>query len=101
MTLTTICAPVALAVRSIAPFCDEVRAAFGGTGDIALDLSAVEDPDLSVIQLVEAARRQAARDGAVLTLAHPATGPLAALLDRAGFADLSPTDTQFWFHGAA
>lgn len=100
MTLSTIRSPSALTVRSIAAFHEEFLAAFADTNDIAIDLSAVENPDLNVIQLVESARRQAARDGATLTLTHPATGPLAAVLDRAGFGDLSPTDAQFWFHGA-
>lgn len=101
MTITTLAAPDALSLRSIADFADTVRGALDGTHDVAIDLSAVAAPDLSVVQLVEAARRQAVRQGLALTLAHPAAGPLAALLDRAGFADLAPADHHFWFHGAA
>jgi anti-anti-sigma regulatory factor len=68
--------------------------------DISLDLEEAAHIDLSVLQLIESARRHAAEGGGSVTLARPASPALAALLDRAGFlAAASPADITFWFHG--
>jgi len=71
------------------------------TGDaIELDLSAVEEADLSLPQLLTALRVSAAEAGRVVRLRSPAPAAVAALLERAGFL-AAPTaqDLEFWFHG--
>ncbi|UYY77080.1 STAS domain-containing protein [Sphingomonas sp. R1] len=69
---------------------------------IEIDLGAVEDADLSLLQLLQALRTAAEAAGRVVRLRSPAPAPVAALLERAGFlAAPSPQDLDFWFHGEA
>lgn len=66
---------------------------------LELDLSNVNEADLSFVQLVEAARLQACQEGKALQLASPAPAALRALLERAGFLTApSAEDLAFWFH---
>lgn len=64
-----------------------------------LDIDAAAQVDLSFVQLVTAARKQAeARAGRIL-LARPATGDLYDVLKRGGFLDeMTPDAAQFWLH---
>ncbi len=64
---------------------DRLLAALAQPGDIRVDCSAVNEADLSAIQLLLAARRSAARDGRRLTLTGAAAGPLHDILCQAGF----------------
>jgi hypothetical protein len=67
---------------------------------VALDLAMVKDADLSLIQLVEAARAYAQREHKAIRLTAPANPVVAALLKRAGFlTKLTPETIDFWFHG--
>lgn len=67
---------------------------------LVLDLADLVDVDLSLIQLVEAARQHALHDHKALRLAAPANPAVAMLLKRAGFLDdVSPETLDFWFHG--
>ncbi|GGB28405.1 hypothetical protein GCM10011380_17510 [Sphingomonas metalli] len=100
MSSTTVMAAENLCLPTIETLADALRAALSPGRAVRLDLSAVAAPDLSVLQLVQSARVTAARDGCGFALAVPATGSLAALLDRAGFPPaFTPEDRQFWFHG--
>ncbi|WP_051103447.1 STAS domain-containing protein [Sphingomonas sp. PR090111-T3T-6A] len=86
-------------VRSVAEFHASLLSVFGqGRGDVVLDLSDLGELDLSFIQIVEATRKQFAGAGRGVRLLHPADGPVAALLARAGF-DTSLDAIDFWFHG--
>ena len=74
-----------------------LRAALAKGPDFDLRLSKVTDADLSFVQLVEAARAQAAAAGGRLALAAPARGRLLEVLELGGF--LGPADpdrTAFW-----
>ncbi len=85
-------------VRSAAEFRSDLLSALDEGGDVVLNLSGLDEFDLSFVQLVEAARRQLAGSGRDIRLQHPADGPVAALLRRAGFAS-DPGAIGFWFHG--
>ncbi len=68
--------------------------------DPELDLSQLQDADLSFLQLVEAARKSAAAKGKRFRLAAPASPHLVSLLERAGFlADGNAQARQFWLEG--
>lgn len=87
-------------LKTVGDIADRLRDAASEHDSICLDLATAGNMDLSILQLIESARRNAAEGGAVVTLAQPASPALAALLDRAGFlAAASPADITFWFHG--
>ncbi|MBW6527459.1 STAS domain-containing protein [Sphingomonas sp. RHCKR7] len=97
---TAIVAESDLSLASLDRLAAALRDALARGGAVRLDLAAVAVPDLALLQLVEAARRQAARDGNDLALAAPADGPLARALERSGFtAGFDAADHDFWFHG--
>ncbi len=87
-------------MRHAADLQQQCIAALSKEGDINVDLSAVEEADLSLPQLLTALRVSAAEAGRVVRLRSPAPAAVAALLDRAGFL-AAPTaqDLEFWFHG--
>ena len=99
--IPTVTAPSSLTMASIHDFAASIGACQqGGESAMTLDLTSVAAPDLSLLQLVESARAQARAGGGSVRLAAPASGPLAALLNRAGFTGaLAPDDLEFWFHG--
>lgn len=68
--------------------------------DVVIDVTHASEVDLSIVQLILAARTSAARRGGSLRLASPADGPLASTLRAAGLTGgpLSP-DSQFWIEG--
>jgi ABC-type transporter Mla MlaB component len=83
---------------------DEARArltdALARAPTVSVDCSAATEVDVSLIQLLLAARRSAARNGGQLILAQPADGALLATLLRGGFiAAGGPSrgaDDDFW-----
>lgn len=92
--------PGSITVRSVTEFSQHLIAAMEDHGDVALDLSALEEVDLSFVQLVLSARSHGAAEGRTLRLAQPAGEAVTALLRRAGFlTDPDPGDIDFWFHG--
>ena len=70
---------------------------------IEIDCSGVSEADLTLIQLLLAARRSAERDGKRLVLSAPAAGALREALETAGFlpVDDAPAsqDMAFWLEG--
>jgi len=88
-------------MKTIGAIAEQMRDAIADHPAVELDLAAATRADVSLIQLVEAARREAVRADCVLSLAAPATPALTTLLDRAGFLTAAtPADIDFWFHGA-
>jgi hypothetical protein len=70
--------------------------------NLELDISSLEDADVSFLQLVEAARKLAAAEGKQFRLTAPAAPPLVSLLERAGFlADANADARRFWLEGGA
>lgn len=62
---------------------------------VVVDLATVSDPDVTLVQTIEAARRHAAATGKSLSLQQPADGDLADVLERGGFL-VRPNDRGFW-----
>ncbi|SON53976.1 hypothetical protein HDIA_0435 [Hartmannibacter diazotrophicus] len=73
--------------------------AMAESGDFVLVLPDAAMPDVSFVQLVEAARLKAEMAGGSLSLSKAADGPLHAVLERGGFlTDMRPQDAKFWLH---
>jgi anti-anti-sigma regulatory factor len=88
-------------VRSIAASFQCLEEAFagalGGGASMVVDLSQVVDADITLIQLMESARRTAAQSGVAIRLSEPAQGPLLEMLERGGFLTDPPDEhTLFW-----
>jgi hypothetical protein len=102
------------AVKSVAVyFADDVtisniEAAYADLGaalkqdaPVLIDISGVTETDLTFVQLIEAARLQAAETRLTLALRHPATGAVLEVLQRGGFLDDEGSSrAKFWLQGA-
>jgi anti-anti-sigma regulatory factor len=99
MSITHVVAAGDACLPTIGLLADDLTLAFAGDAAVRLDLSAVAAPDLSVVQLVESARRTARAAGRDFALASAVPAPFHALLTRAGFLPASDDDAMFWFHG--
>jgi anti-anti-sigma regulatory factor len=72
-------------------------AAMATDGSLTIDIGGVSEADLTFVQLIEAARRSAAKAGRSIALTAPATGPVHEVLRRGGFLDPADTDRiNFW-----
>lgn len=90
-------------VRTIQAAHQRLVAAMAEHQSIEIHCDAVTELDLSLIQLVLAAKRSADKAGKSLTLAVPATGNLHTALDRAGFLAAAVGESggeAFWLNGA-
>ena len=66
---------------------------------IEIDAGEVGECDLSLIQLIEAARLRARAVGKPISLTRPANEAIVSTLGRAGFLEsLSGEDAKFWLH---
>lgn len=66
---------------------------------VVLEFAENPQVDISLLQLLEAARIHAGTSGKTITLAEPATGTLLELLRRSGFLEgMSADDANFWLH---
>ncbi len=87
----------AIDLQSIGAAYAQVKAAAAQAAALEIDLAAVTSLDLTLVQLIESARRTAAESGTALRLASPAAGPLLETLQRGGFlADPEDPRTSFW-----
>lgn len=87
-------------VRAIDTVCASILAAYEQDDVLELDASLVAEIDLSLVQLIEAARAHARRESKSIRLTAPANAALMALLHRAGFLSEPTTeDIAFWCHG--
>jgi hypothetical protein len=99
---TTITLEPKTTMPSIAPLYQvamDALAAVTPGGRIIIDASALEEGDLSLVQLIEATRRDGAARGVDVALSAPANGVIAALARRVGLAMDDPGNIGFWFHG--
>jgi ABC-type transporter Mla MlaB component len=87
----------AVELRNIEEAFEKVKAAYDEGEGFEIDLSAVTDLDLTLVQLIESARRGAAASGKMVRLSAPARGMVKEALQRGGFLS-EPADerTQFW-----
>ncbi len=66
---------------------------------VKIDVAGAVNADLSILQLIEAARRHCSSIGCDLSLAGPLPPAMRALLDRSGFLSGTEAETSFWHHG--
>lgn len=87
----------AVELRHIEDAFEKIKTAWDEGLGLEIDLADVTEIDLTLVQLVEAARREAAASGKVVRLAAPARGMVKEALCRGGFVR-EPADarTQFW-----
>lgn len=92
-----------LTVRNIQTAYDRLSAMIAQHQTIEVDCDGVVEFDLSLMQLLLAAKRGADKDGKSLRLTAPVTGKLRTALDRAGFLGARETESgisaAFWLKG--
>lgn len=77
----------ALGLKAARGIRDVLRQAFDASRSIVVDARAVTGVDISVIQLLIAARHSADREGKSFTLLGDPAGPLATMVAEAGLAE--------------
>lgn len=88
-----------MTIGVIGPFHQELSEAISTHSRVAIDVDDDGEFDLTLIQLIESARRTAADAGRQVALASPASGALRAMLERGGFVPASASQSrQFWLH---
>lgn len=96
----TIHLDASVTVRTIEPLRAIVLDAFEKASAIEIDASSVVEVDLSLVQLIEAARAHAAQESKSIRLTMPANGAILALLHRVGsLSEPTAEDIDFWCHG--
>jgi anti-anti-sigma regulatory factor len=83
-------------VRQAAHTMEHVLAALAEPGDLLLDCDGVTGADLSLIQIIVAARRSATSRSKRLALTAPPAGALHQALERGGFPELGSADPASW-----
>ncbi|CAH0342072.1 STAS domain-containing protein [Rhizobium sp. CECT 9324] len=91
--------PSTLSIRHASAVRDQLLAALAQHDAVEVEFPDGCEADLSLIQLIEAARRHADSHGKRLTLKAAANGRVFDVLERGGFlADMAPAFSQFWLH---
>ena len=94
----------AVTIRTIAAVHEALSDLMARHSAIEIDCAAVIEADLTLIQLLLAARHSAAASGKTVTLTHPASGALLDALSRGGLigpmAGGTENDDAFWLKGA-
>ncbi len=91
--------PEVLNIRNVSEVYAKIIDQFRDNNTITLSLPENTEADLSSLQLIEAARRQARAKGKTFTLSAPASGSLLKVLERAGFTEaFDQEDKKFWLH---
>jgi hypothetical protein len=95
--------PNAVTIRNIEAVHAEILGGLTTADQIEIDCTDLAEADLSLVQLLVAARKSAVRHGTSLTLAHPTSDALRGILKRAGFLpsaqDNLTEDDLFWLKG--
>jgi len=91
--------PEVLSIRTVSEICSRITDEFRAKDAIAISIPESAEADLSFVQLIESARRQAKVQGKTFKLASPATGSVLKVLERAGFTEaFDQEDAKFWLH---
>ena len=85
-------------IRTIGEIKNRIEGFISQNETLALDLSGIQECDLTLVQAIEAARRGAEKQKKSLSLSGPATGPVRELLERGGFLT-RPEAADFWLGG--
>ncbi len=89
--------PAKVNIRNIRDIHAEFLTYANNSTAIEIDLDGCEESDLSLIQLIESARKTAAADSKNISLTKPANDIVLSTLRRAGMFDaFSAADTKFW-----
>ncbi|HVJ54440.1 MAG TPA: STAS domain-containing protein [Aliidongia sp.] len=95
----------ALTIRDIEPVRGRIMAALGSFDAVTIDCRSASEIDLSLVQLLLAARCSARAAGKTLTLFGPVDGPLLDVLARGGFLGAAEPSAaaveDFWRNGVA
>jgi MFS superfamily sulfate permease-like transporter len=86
-------------IREIAGIHQRILDALQAGGNTVIDLEHADDTDITLVQLIESARRYAAATGKVLALKQPAGPDLRTQLARGGFLS-GGADRLFWLQSA-
>lgn len=88
-----------LTIRNITANRDALLEGLRAGGGVSVRIPDDAGVDLCGLQLIQAARRQAAEAGVELVLAQPANDALQGVLNGAGFLPTaSDDDARFWLH---
>ncbi|MDM9620222.1 STAS domain-containing protein [Rhizobium sp. S96] len=97
--IDSISLPDVLSIRNVSDLKQRITESFSSNNSVILDIPENAEADLSFIQLVESARRQAKAANKTLALGVPAKGHVLKVLERAGFIEaFNGDDTKFWLH---
>jgi ABC-type transporter Mla MlaB component len=84
-------------VRTIAQCHGRLLEAMKCSKAVQIDLAELAQADLTLVQLIEAARRFAVSAGATVSLSAPAGTDLCEILQRGGFLNAAES-RAFWLH---
>ena len=91
--------PATLTIKTILSVQELILDFLNKNPAIVLDIDEAAQVDLSFVQLVTAARKQAEARARRVLLARPASGDLYDVLERGGFLDgMTPDAAHFWLH---
>jgi len=91
--------PATLTIKNILAVQELILDFLNKNTTTVLDIDEEAQIDLSFVQLVTAARKQAGMNAGRVLLARPATGDLYDVLKRGGFLDdMTPEAAHFWLH---
>ena len=91
--------PAALTIKTIVSVQELILDFLNNNPATVLDIDGAAQVDLSFVQLVTAARKQAEAKAGRVLLARPASGDLYDVLKRGGFLDeMTPDAAHFWLH---
>jgi hypothetical protein len=91
--------PAKVNIRNIKDIHSEFLTHVKNNAAIEIDLDGCQDADLSLIQLIESARKSAEADNKSISLTKPAKDIVLSTLERAGLAEaFSAGDAKFWLH---
>lgn len=91
--------PSKVNIRNIKDIYQEFSAYVNKNNNVEIDLDNCQDIDLSLIQLIESARKTAAAGSGSISLTKPANDIVHSTLQRAGLMDaFSSEDAKFWLH---
>ena len=95
----SISVPDILSIRNVSEIHAKLIDGLQGNNSIIIEISESAEADMSFIQLIESARRQAKALNKSIALSSPAQGRLLKVLERAGFLEaFDQEDANFWLH---
>ncbi|HSX76267.1 MAG TPA: STAS domain-containing protein [Shinella sp.] len=91
--------PATLTIKTMVSVQELILDFLNNNSTAVLDIDEAAQVDLSFVQLVTAARKQAEAKAGRVLLARPASGDLYDVLKRGGFLDeMTPDAANFWLH---